>query len=117
MQISVKTLLGKSIALDVEASEGAEFLLGEALRDGMQISVKTLLGKSIALDVWARALLGCSCCSAGVHDGDHGFLFGVISSMTAIMEFWFGAVSSMEGPSAAAMVLRCLGDTCASGPA
>ena len=53
MQISVKTLLGKSIALDVEASEGAEFLLGEALRDGMQISVKTLLGKSIALDVEA----------------------------------------------------------------
>ena len=39
MQISVKTLLGKSIALDVEASEGAEFLLGEAVRDGMQISV------------------------------------------------------------------------------
>ncbi len=35
MQISVKTLLGKSIALDVEAADGAEFLLGEALRDGM----------------------------------------------------------------------------------
>ena len=52
---------------------------------------------------------GCSCCSAGVHDGDHGFLFGVISSMTAIMDFWFGAVSSMEGPSAAATALRCLG--------
>eukprot|EP00828_Plagiopyla_frontata_P030385 TRINITY_DN3955_c0_g1_i7.p5 TRINITY_DN3955_c0_g1~~TRINITY_DN3955_c0_g1_i7.p5 ORF type:complete len:105 (+),score=13.84 TRINITY_DN3955_c0_g1_i7:866-1180(+) len=46
MQIFVKTLTGKTITLDVEASDSIENV-------NMQIFVKTLTGKTITLDVEA----------------------------------------------------------------